>query len=232
MEQSLMGIIVQRNTCTTDKDKLELWDEIRQRGFKDILKFRMLFVIIRRKSTALQDITRWVSLPSIRWFWTEKWTPSSGETDCLYTNIKSTIEMWKCGVFEETHIHAHTHTNPLICQVGSSPWGNILADSPVPLFPLLFLCEEPVLFEYNGGSGKSQQLSDRHSIIVTESGVTTNGTSAHCQLAPSWCLLTAFICGCRYAADCVYGCRFPEQMFLEMVSSYSIFQQQHIKCWN
>lgn len=26
-----------------DKDKLELWDEIRQRGFKDILMFHMLF---------------------------------------------------------------------------------------------------------------------------------------------------------------------------------------------
>jgi len=31
-----------------------------------------------------------------------------------------------------------------------SPSGGILPDSPVPLFPLLFLCEEPVLFEYNG----------------------------------------------------------------------------------
>lgn len=43
MEQSLMGIIVKHNTCTMDKDKLELWDEIRQRGFKDILMFHMLF---------------------------------------------------------------------------------------------------------------------------------------------------------------------------------------------
>lgn len=50
-----------------------------------------------------------------------------------------------------------------------------------------------MFFEYNGGSEKSQHLSDRHSIIVTESGVTTNGTNAHHQLAPFLCLLTTFM---------------------------------------
>lgn len=30
------------------------------------------------------------------------------------------------------------------------PWGEILPGSPA-LFPVLFLCEEPVLFKYNGG---------------------------------------------------------------------------------
>ncbi len=50
-----------------------------------------------------------------------------------------------------------------------------------------------MLFEYNEGSEKTQHLSDRHSIIVTKSGVTTNGTNAHNLLAPFFVLITAFM---------------------------------------
>lgn len=77
------------------------------------------------------------------------------------------------GVFFFFFKHTQKHTRS-----GGDPGGEILPESPA-LFPVLFLCEEPVLFKYNGGSRKLQHLSDRHSIIVTQRPVTTNAANSN-----------------------------------------------------
>lgn len=85
-----------------------------------------------------------------------------------FPSVKATL---KGSVFKMPHTQKHTSS-------GGDPRGEILADSPA-LSPVLFLCEEPVLFKYNGGSRKLQHLSDRHSIIVTRRAVTTNAADAN-----------------------------------------------------
>lgn len=86
---------------------------------------------------------------------------------CL-PSVKATL---KDSVFKMLHAQKHTSS-------GGHPGGEILADSPA-LSPVLFLCGEPVLFKYNGGSRKLQHLSDRHSIIVTHRAVTTNAADTN-----------------------------------------------------
>lgn len=91
----------------------------------------------------------------------------------------------KDSVFKMLHTQKHTSS-------GGDPGGEILADSPA-LSPGLFLCEEPVLFKYNGGSRKQQHLSDRHSIIVTRGAVTTNAADANHKKAHFILINAAFL---------------------------------------
>lgn len=100
---------------------------------------------------------------------------------CL-PSVKATL---KDSVFKMLHTQKHTSS-------GGDPRGEILADSPA-LSPVLFLCEEPVLFKYNRGSRKLQHLSDRHSIIVTRRAVTTNAADANHKKAHFIFINTVFL---------------------------------------
>lgn len=77
------------------------------------------------------------------------------------------------------------------------PRGEILPGSPV-LFPVLFLCEEPVLFKYNVGSRKLQHLSDRHSIIVTWRATTTTNAANSNHRNAHFILIYAAFFPCWY----------------------------------
>lgn len=110
MEQSLMGIIVKHNTCTMDKDKLELWDEIRQRGFKDILMFHMLFFHYEEeKHNFNQRHYKITFSPTIRWF-----GPRSGHplVEKLTGYTRTSKAPYKCEnlVFLRRHTYTLTHT--------------------------------------------------------------------------------------------------------------------------
>lgn len=212
-----------------DKDKLELWDEIRQRGFKDILMFHMLFFHYEEeKHNFNQRHYKITFSPTIRWF-----GPRSGHplVEKLTGYTRTSKAPYKCEnlVFLRRHTHTRSHIHkPPYLSGGQQPLREnscrltcTIVPSALPVWGACVVWIQWGVREITAAVRQTLHHRDRE-------WSDNNGTNAHNQLAPSLCLLTAFICGCHYAADCVRVSVFRANL-LEMF--YSIFQQQHDKCW-